>query len=105
MLEYSIIITYVISKPLNGKTKLSQVRLLSIDLNTNFTSLNEIALPAMNHVQKDVGALGLKTVKSSVKSVVVHNAMEEGALGQNLENAAISFVLEDVLGQSNQIVW
>ena len=33
------------------------------------------------------------------------HSMEEGALGQNLENAAISFVLEDVLGQSNQIVW
>ena len=85
--------------------KLSQTQLRSIALNTNFMSPNEIALHAMNHVLKDAGALGLRTAKSSVKLVVVHNAMEEGALDPNLENAATSFVREDVLDQSNQIVW
>ena len=85
--------------------KLSQAQLRSIALNTNFMSPNEIALHAMNHVLKDAGALGLRTAKSSVKLVVVHNVLEEDASDQNQGNVAIYFVLEDVPDLSNLTVW
>ena len=68
-------------------------------------NLKGIVLPAMNHARKAAGVLDRKTVKSSVRLAVVHNVMEEGALGQNRENVVIFSVQEDALVLSNLTVW
>ena len=68
-------------------------------------SQKETVLHAMNHVLKVVGVLALRTAKSLVKSVAVHNVMEEDASDRNQENAVICSAQEDVLVLSNPIVW